>query len=61
MSTRTLNIGLLMQVLLGPVGVKGGGFIFLSANRKGQGALLFFFLVRGGGGTEDFFSIFLVS
>jgi hypothetical protein len=34
----------------------GGGFIFISANGKGQGALLIFLLSLGGG--KDFFSIF---
>ncbi len=35
---------------------RGGGFIFLSANGKAQGALLLFLLSLGGG--KDFFSIF---
>jgi hypothetical protein len=34
---------------------RGGGFIFLSANGKAQGALLLFLLSLGGG--KDFFSI----
>jgi hypothetical protein len=33
-----------MQVLLGQPGCGRGGFIFLSANRRAQGALLLFFL-----------------
>jgi len=40
------------------IGGEGGGFIFLSANRKGQGAL-FLFLLNWGGGTKDFFFSFL--
>ncbi len=44
MSTRTLDTRLSMQVLLGVAGVKGEEFIFLLANRKGQGALLLFLL-----------------
>jgi ferredoxin len=40
-----LDIGLSMQVLFRVVGAGGrGGFIFLSANRRAQGALLLFLL-----------------
>jgi len=45
--------GLSMQVLFGH---GGGGFIFLSANGKAQGALLLVLLSLGGG--KDFLSIF---
>jgi hypothetical protein len=38
------------------LGAGGGGFIFLSANGKAQGALLLFLLSLGG--EKDFFSIF---
>ncbi len=38
-----------MQVLFGR---GGGGFIFLSANGKAQGALLLFLLSLGGGGID---------
>jgi len=51
-----------MQVLLGAAG-EGGGFIFLSTNRKGQSALLLFLLSWEGGGENRgfFFPIFPVS
>ncbi len=39
----------------------GGGFIFLSANGKAQGALLLFLLSLGGGGERVFFPFFPVS
>jgi hypothetical protein len=52
-----------MQVLLGAAGGAGrGGFIFLSANRRAQGAFLLFHLSSGAGEREDFFfSVFPVS
>jgi len=44
--------GLSVQVLFG---CRGGGFIFLSANGKAQGALLLFLLSLGG--EKDIFSM----
>jgi hypothetical protein len=49
LSSVHLDTGLSMQVLF----EAGGGFVFLSANGKGQGALFLFLLSLEGG--KDFF------
>ncbi len=54
LSSVHLDTGLSMQVLF----EGGGGFVFLSANGKGQGAL-FLFLLSLEGGKDFFFFILL--
>jgi hypothetical protein len=60
LSSAHLDSRLSMQVLLGRGGGLGGGFVFLSANGKAQGALLLLLLSLGAG-KDFFFSFFPVS